>query len=209
MEQVCGAMRLRELWVGPDFRLGAGGRGTLPVLRSIGQSLNFTVHEIDRLLVNGRPVSSTEIRQLLRDGAADAANELLGRPFALVGEVVHGDHRGRTIGFPTANLAVPDEQFLPADGVYACRVELPGEPAVHPAVTNVGVRPTFGSLRRTVEAHLIDWSGDLYGKHIRVVFLHRLRPERKFAGIDALVAQIRADVVEARDFLAARPATHG
>ena len=201
MAALCRAMDLRELWVGPDARLGAGGRGTAPVLRRIGEHLGYSVHEVGRLQLGDQPVSSTAIRGMLAAGAVDEAARLLGRPFSLSGEVVHGDHRGSKIGFPTANVDVSGEQVLPADGVYACRVYLPGSSFGHPAVTNVGVRPTFGLVRRTVEAHLIGWDGDLYGQVIRVAFLQRLRGEQKFAGIDALVAQIRADVAAAHEFL--------
>ncbi len=202
MARICRAMALRELWVGPDARLGAGGRGTADVLRRIGEQLGYSVHDVDKLTIGSETVSSTTIRHLLTAGAVDDAARLLGHPFSLGGIVVHGDHRGSTIGFPTANVDVSSEQLLPADGVYACRVYITADPAAHDAVTNVGVRPTFGLLRRTVEAHLVDWSGDLYGTTIRITFLHRLRGEQKFDGIQALVAQIRADVAAARDFLA-------
>ena len=201
MAAVCRAMDLRELWVGPDARLGAGGRRTAPVLQHIGEHLGYSVHEVGRLQLGDQPVSSTTIRKLLAAGAVDEAARLLGRPFTLNGEVVHGDHRGVTIGFPTANVNVSIEQVLPADGVYACRVYLPSSSLGNPAVTNIGVRPTFGLLRRTVEAHLIDWNDDLYGQVIRVAFLQRLRGEQKFAGIEALVAQIRADVAAAHELL--------
>jgi riboflavin kinase/FMN adenylyltransferase len=202
MESVCAAMALRELWVGPDARLGAGGRGTAPVLRDLGLRLGYTVHEVERLQVAGQIVSSTTIRKALGAGRVDEAARLLGRPFAIGGEVVHGDHRGATIGFPTANVAYAPDQLLPADGVYACRVTLTDGRDEYPAVTNVGLRPTFGSLRRTVEAYLLDWNGDLYGQTIRVGFLRRLRGEQKFSGIDALIAQIKADVAAAREILA-------
>lgn len=203
MARITQAMRLRELWVGPDARLGAGGRGTTPVLARLGEELSYSVHAVERLLVDGHPVTSTEIRRMLAAGQVDAAARLLGRPYALRGEVVHGDHRGATIGFPTANLATPPEQLLPADGVYACVVELPGASTAQPAVTNVGVRPTFGALRRTVETYLLDWSGELYGATVRIAFRQRLRGEQKFSGIDALVAQIRADVAAARELFSA------
>ena len=201
MQDVCGAMALRELWIGPDFRLGAGGRGTEPVLEALGHELGYSVHMVDRITLDGQEVTSTRIRGLLDEGRVDEAALLLGRSFMLAGEVVHGDHRGRTIGFPTANLQVPAERLLPADGVYLCHVALPGEAEARPAVTNIGVRPTFGTLTRTVESHLLDWDGDLYGAHLRVAFLRRLRGERKFAGIEALVAQIHADAAMAREIL--------
>ena len=200
MRRVCGALRLRELWVGPEFRLGHRAQGTVAVLEELGQSLGYTVHPVAKLEVGGQPVSATRIRELLAAGDVERVPELLGHAFALAGEVVHGDHRGRTIGFPTANLAVDAHHTLPADGVYACRVTLPdGEE--HPAVTNVGVRPTFGQLARTVESHLLGWSGDLYGQTIRVGFVKRIRGERKFAGIDELREQIARDARTAREIL--------
>ncbi len=204
MSDVAQACNLQELWLGPDARLGAGGRGTVPVLERLGAELGYVVHVVEPLCLDGQAISSTAIREMLGAGEVDGAARLLSRPYSLAGEVVHGDHRGRTIGFPTANIAVPAQQVLPLDGVYACLVQLPGEPYTRPAVTNVGVRPTFGALRRTVEAHLLDWSGDIYGANVRVEFIRRLRDEQKFAGIDALVAQIRADVVSARDALEPR-----
>lgn len=200
MRRVCDALRLRELWVGPEFRLGYRALGTVDVLRELGVELNYTVHPVAKLEVGGEPVSATRIRELLLAGDVDRVPELLGRAFAVAGEVVHGDHRGRTIGFPTANVAVDARHSLPADGVYACRVTIEnGEE--HPAVTNVGVRPTFGQLARTVEAHLLDWSGDLYGQTIRVAFVERIRGERRFSGIDELREQIGRDAATARDIL--------
>ena len=206
MARVCGAMTLRELWIGPDFRLGAGGAGTGPVLEQIGRELGYKVHQVGRFELGGQPVSSTLIRRMLAEGDVAGAARFLERFPSLAGEVVHGDHRGSTIGFPTANVAVSEGLVIPADGVYACRVQLSAGEAWLPAVTNVGLRPTFGSLARTVEAHLLDWSGDLYGRTIRVAFVQRLRPEQRFAGIEALVAQIRADAAAAREVLSDRRA---
>lgn len=202
MRQVCSAMNLRELWIGPDFRLGAGGRGTGPVLREIGHTYGYSVHQVERVYLGEQPVSSTAIRQMLGLGQAEEAARLLGRLFELRGAVVHGDHRGRTIGVPTANVVPPVDQFIPADGVYACRVFLPDEQHSRPAVTNVGVRPTFDTRRRTVEAHLLDWSGDLYDRTIRVQFVQRLRGEQRFGSVEALLAQIHADIAAARAMLA-------
>jgi riboflavin kinase/FMN adenylyltransferase len=202
MERVCAAMALRTLVIGADFRLGAGGRGTAAVLETIGRQLGYTVQQVAHVTLDDQPVSSTRIRQLLGEGAVAEAARLLAQPFTLRGEIIHGDHRGRTIGFPTANMQIPAEQVLPADGVYACLVALSGETQWRPAVTNIGVRPTFGTLNRTIETHLLDWSGDLYGTIPQVAFIQRLRGEQKFAGIDALIAQIQADVVAARQVLA-------
>ena len=198
MEQVCQVMDLRELWIGPDFRLGAGGRGTATVLAEVGRRLGYSVHHVERVHHGDQLVSSTAIREMLVAGAVDAAAQLLGRLFEVRGEVVHGDHRGRTIGIPTANIAVPTDHLLPADGVYACRVYLPNEAEGRLAVTNIGVRPTFGEQRHTVEAHLVDWSGDLYGQILGVEFVRRLRGEQRFTGIEALLAQIHADIAAAR-----------
>ncbi|HSH77463.1 MAG TPA: bifunctional riboflavin kinase/FAD synthetase [Herpetosiphonaceae bacterium] len=207
MAELCGHVNLRELWVGPDFRLGAGGRGTVPVLDQIGRERNFEVHQVERFELAGHAVSSTLIRRMLADGDVVSAARLLERPYSFTGEVVQGDQRGRTIGFPTANIAAPAGLVVPGDGVYACHVQLSDGEAWLPAVTNIGVRPTFGALKRTVEAHLLDWSGDLYGRAIRVAFVERLRPEQKFGGIEALVAQIRADAAAARAVLAATTPT--
>jgi riboflavin kinase/FMN adenylyltransferase len=201
MRNLCDHVNLRELWVGPDMRVGYQRQGTVEVLRQLGEQFGYTIHPIEKLLVEGAPISATRIRSLLQAGAVEQIPALLGRPFAVVGEVVQGDQRGRTIGFPTANIAVARHDLLPADGVYACRVTL-ADGAQHNAVTNVGVRPTFGVLNRTVEAHLLDWSGDLYGQQVRAAFIERIRPERKFSGIDELKAQIALDAARAREILA-------
>lgn len=200
MREIVAAVPLRELWVGESFAMGKGRAGDVPALMTIGAELGFAVGAVRQVSVGGQPVSASRVRELLRAGEVEGAVALLGRPFGLRGLVVEGDRRGRTIGFPTANMQIPAVHVLPADGVYACRVELDGERL--PAVTNVGVRPTFEGARRTVEAHLLDWEGDLYGRTIGVEFLHRLRGEQKFAGVEALVAQIRRDADRARGLLA-------
>lgn len=199
MAQVQAAVHLRELWVGEDFAMGRGRSGDVPALMAIGRELGFAVGAVSKVLVDGAPVSASRVRELLRVGSVRGAAALLGRPFGLRGIVVEGDRRGRAIGFPTANLDISPVHVLPADGVYACQVFLGHTP--YPAVTNIGVRPTFDGLRRTVEAHLLDWSGDLYRHSIRVTFIERLRGEQKFSGIDALVAQITQDVAATRAVL--------
>jgi riboflavin kinase / FMN adenylyltransferase len=201
MGQICAALPLRELWVGEDFAMGRGRAGDVPSLMAIGRELGFAVGAVSKVQTEGEPTSASRVRELLRAGDVVGAVDLLGRPFGLRGLVVEGDKRGRTIGFPTANMAIDPAHVLPADGVYACRVYLNG--AGLPAVTNIGVRPTFDGLRRTVEAHLLDWSGDLYGRSIRVEFLQRLRGEQKFSGIETLRAQITRDVAAARALLGA------
>ena len=159
----------------------------------------FEARIVPLLEVDGEIVSSSHIRGLIAGGAVEYASELLGRPLRIDGEVVHGDKRGRELGFPTANL-VPDPALaLPAHGVYACTVVLgDGAEAVRAAV-NVGVRPQFDTGRgELIEAYLIDWAGDLYGQTIRIEFERRLRGERRFESVDALVEQMGADVEAAR-----------
>jgi riboflavin kinase / FMN adenylyltransferase len=198
--QICRAVALRELWIGWDFALGRKREGTLERLREIGRQLGYAVHPVDAFAFeDGRPVSSTRVRGTLAAGDVAAAAHLLGRPFGVRGTVAKGDQRGRTIGFPTANIAVEDQHALPADGVYVCRATVGTRQ--YGAVTNIGMRPTFDGKRRTVEAYLLDFVDDIYGETLRLDFLHRLRGEQKFDGIAALVAQITRDVAAAREWL--------
>jgi riboflavin kinase/FMN adenylyltransferase len=199
MTRVCRAIALRELWVGHDFALGRGREGNLERLRDIGVQLGYGVHPVEPFLLDGAPVSSTRIRSSLEEGDLLHAARLLGRPFGLRGQVAEGARRGRTIGFPTANVAVDPQHMLPADGVYVCRAQVAGHR--YGAVTNVGMRPTFAGAHRTVEAYLLDFADDIYGEILRLDFLHRLRGERKFDGVAALVAQITNDVAAARKWL--------
>lgn len=203
LREITAAVPVRELWVGEGFAMGRGRSGDVPSLMVYGRELGFAVGTVSEVRADGSAVSASVVRELLRIGDLAAASTLLGRPFALRGLVVKGDQRGRTIGFPTANLQPDPLQLLPADGVYACRAFLPGSDIGLPAVTNVGVRPTFDGLRRTVEAHLLDWSGDLYDQVVRLTFEQRIRGEQKFSGIDALVAQIQRDAATARACFAA------
>ncbi|HEY6761893.1 MAG TPA: bifunctional riboflavin kinase/FAD synthetase [Baekduia sp.] len=181
--------------VGENFRFGHKAQGDVAML---GADPRFETRVVPLLEVDGEVVSSSHIRGLVSGGAVHYADALLGAPFAVDGEVQHGDKRGRTLGFPTANLVPRPGYVTPGHGVYACRVALPGGELV-PAATNVGVRPQFVTGRgELIEAFLIDWSGDLYGARIRVEFLRRLRGERRFESVDALVDQMRDDVSEAR-----------
>lgn len=198
--------RLSELWCGEDFALGHNREGNVEFLRAEGQRLGFTVIIAPPVLIDGEVISSTRIRQTLRDGAVEQAARYLGRPFRLAGEVVEGDKRGRQLGIPTANLAVWEEHAVPAVGVYACRAaagDWQGQ-----AVVNIGFRPTFGGAETlpVVEAHLLDFSGDLYGQSVRLDFVTRLRAEMKFPGVDALLAQMRQDIGLARQILGNPPA---
>ncbi|HBW53036.1 MAG TPA: bifunctional riboflavin kinase/FMN adenylyltransferase [Herpetosiphon sp.] len=193
---------VRELWVGPDFKLGHRGTGTIPVLQEFGQELGFTVEPIPYWTLDGEIVSSTAIRTSLAAGDVQTANHYLGRAFSLQGTVIPGDQRGRKIGFPTANVQIASNHTLPADGVYVCKVQLLDDRRSFGAVTNIGVRPTFGVLGRAVEAHLFDFNEDIYGRPLRVSFLQHIRGEQKFAGIEQLVAQIGRDAQFAREWLA-------
>lgn len=199
MERICAAVALRELWVGGDFALGRRREGDLRRLREIGQAFGYGTHVVEALVGAGTTISSTRIRMLLRAGEVGGIPPLLGRPFMVRGKISEGDRRGRTIGFPTANVLVDEHCMLPSDGVYVCHAHLCGEQ--YGAVTNVGVRPTFSGTQRTVEAYLLDFVGDVYGETLQVEFLARLRGEQRFDGVAALVAQIGRDVVEARAWL--------
>jgi riboflavin kinase/FMN adenylyltransferase len=180
--------------VGENFRFGRQAQGDAAMLLA---DERFEARVVPLLEVDGEVVSSSHIRGLVAGGAVHYADALLGAPFAIEGEVVHGDKRGRELGFPTANLVPVPGFVVPGHGVYACRVEVDGESV--PAATNVGVRPQFVTGRgELIEAFLIDWSGDLYGRRIRIEFLRRLRGERRFESVDALVEQMHADVDEAR-----------
>lgn len=195
-------LKMRALWVGPDFALGYRREGDVTYLRQRGADKGFDVHVVD-LLADGGPeaIRSTTIRQALNDGDVEQARALLGRPYAVTGPVVHGDRRGCLIGFPTANIAVWEQQVVPANGVYAGWATLDTQRFM--AVTNVGVRPTFGGQDVTIESHLLDFDDDIYGRELAVTFERRLRPEMKFSGVDALVAQIRADAAAGRAYLSA------
>lgn len=188
-------LRAREVIVGFNHRFGRRARGDARLLGELGARFGFRAHLVPPLTVDGVTVSSTEVRSALQRGEVGRAARLLGRPYTLSGTVVEGAGRGRTLGFPTANLRV-DRSTLVAPGVYACRATVrDGE---HPAVVNVGVRPTFGGEDLAVEAHLLDFKDNLYGARLRLAFVARLREERRFPSIDALATQIRADAEAAR-----------
>ncbi|MBI5106753.1 MAG: bifunctional riboflavin kinase/FAD synthetase [Solirubrobacterales bacterium] len=187
-------LRATHVSVGENFRFGHRAAGTPQMLAEDGR---FEVRVVPLLEVDGEVVSSSHIRGLLAGGAVQYADQLLGAPFAIDGEVVHGDKRGRELGYPTANLVPQHGYVLPGHGVYATRVRA-GD-AWHAAATNVGVRPQFTTGRgELIEAYLIDFDGDLYGETVRVEFLKRLRGERRFESVEALVDQMARDVDEAR-----------
>lgn len=193
-------LQMRALWIGPDFALGYRREGDAAYLRQRGAAAGFELHVVD-LLAGGGPeaIRSTAIRQALGDGDVEQARALLGRSYAVAGPVVQGDRRGHLIGFPTANIGVWEQQVIPANGVYAGWATLGADRLM--AVTNVGVRPTFDGQAVTVEAYLLDFDATIYGQELALTFERRLRPEMKFSGIDALVAQIRADAEAGRAYL--------
>jgi riboflavin kinase/FMN adenylyltransferase len=194
-----GLLRAREIVVGFNHAFGRGARGTPELLARTAGAAGVRVHVVPPLRVDGHAVSSTSIREALRRGDVRQAASLLGRAYALRGAVMPGAARGRTLGFPTANLAAPPGIPL-ADGVYAARAGWDGESA--PAVVNVGVRPTVDGATRLVEAYLLDVSPDLYGRQLTLDFVDRIRSERRFDSLDALRTQIAADVATARRMLA-------
>jgi len=202
-------LRPEEVFVGYDFRFGHDREGSMRTLTELGPHLGFAVTIVPEVTVGGRDVNSTRIRELLAEGRVEEARELLGRPYRVRGRVVEGDRRGRTLGFPTVNLA-PENEVLPAQGVYAGGLRVLGEGGGPrdelPAVLNVGRRPTFKDEAAPVlaEAHVIDWSGDLYGERVELSFLQHLREERRFPDVAALRRQIEADRDEARRRLLGR-----
>ena len=185
-------LRVAEVWVGADFLFGRDRSGNFTLLRSLGAQYGFRAEKIDPIRYKDFVVSSTRIRRLVSEGRVDEAGALLGHHYAIDGVVVEGARRGREIGFPTANLSTSND-LLPPHGVYATAVTIDG--ALHPSVTNIGQRPTFGDeLQTTIETHLLGLTRDLYGRTLRLAFVQRLRDERKFPDVEALQDQIAADV---------------
>jgi len=184
-------LRVSEVWVGANFLFGHERSGNFTVLRTLGQRYGFRADKIDPVRYKEFVVSSTRIRRLVTEGRVDEAGALLGHHFCIDGVVVEGKRRGHAIGFPTANLFTENE-LIPPNGVYATTMTIDG--IVHPSISNIGVRPTFGdSTATTIEAHVMGYSSDLYGQRVRLGFVQRLRDERKFEDVDALRAQIEAD----------------
>ena len=200
-------LRVRTVVVGEDFHFGAHRRGHVDLLEKLGRTNDFAVRPIElieRLDGVSEPLSSTAIRRALAGGDVTRAASMLGRLHEVRGEVMMGDQRGRLLGFPTANVSVPRNVCVPADGVYAGWFER-ADGSEHPCAINLGRRPTFYEHAEAslLEAHLLDFDGDLYGEHVKVRFDHFLRSERKFDGIEAIVAQLKLDVAHARALLSA------
>jgi riboflavin kinase / FMN adenylyltransferase len=198
MDSVLNAVVVAELVVGHDFAMGHDRHGTRTVLENYAEQHGFAFAIAEELRMDGQGVSATRIRRLLSQGDVTGAARLLGRFPCIRGEVVEGDKRGRLIGFPTANLGLNQRWAIPADGVYVAYTHLKGEKK--PSAVNIGMRPTFDAKQRTIESHILDFSGEIYGQPIAVEFLQRLRGEQKFSGIEEIRDQIGRDVQAARDY---------
>lgn len=201
VEMLHSSLDMHFLLMGPDNAFGRGREGTPQRVREIAAELGFEVEVLEAPLKSDADrVSATMIRQALTDGEMELAAQLLGRTFALRGPIVRGHERGRSIGYPTANMAVTPDRALPAFGVYVTRAHTGGR--TYAAATNIGINPTFDDVRPTVETYILDFEGDLYGRELRIELLHRLRGEMKFDGLDALTAAIASDVAAARAYFA-------
>ncbi len=193
-------LNVRYLVVGDDFKFGKDRQGNFDLLQQAGKEHGFQVVNMHTFSIENRRVSSTRIRQALETGDLMLAEKLLGRPYRMSGRVAHGDKRGRTMGFPTANIHL-HRRKVPLSGVYAIRLfGIDGEP--YQGVANVGLRPTVGADRALLEVHLFDFKRDIYGEHVQVHFLRKLREEQKFESLDALITQIDLDSKQARLFFA-------
>lgn len=197
-EVIAERLQAREVYLGEGFAFGRGRGGNIALLRSMANELGFVADEVEEVTLRGRRVSSSAIRALLREGRTNLARRMLGRPYGVEGVIIRGDRRGHTIGFPTANLK-PQNRVIPKFGVYATATLIDG--VWKKSITNIGVRPTFESESDpSIETYVFDFDGDLYGDVLRVRFLHRIRDERKFNGIDELKAQIQRDTETARNY---------
>ncbi|MES2476250.1 MAG: bifunctional riboflavin kinase/FAD synthetase [Verrucomicrobiota bacterium] len=194
---------VRTIAVGEDWRFGHNRSGDVTFLEHEASQRGFTLEAVPPVMHDGDRVSSTRIRQAIRDGNLQAAEQMLGRPHVVCGTVIEGRKLGRSIGFPTANLATGDSQ-LPPDGVWAVIARLPGK-IDFPGVANLGLRPTVDGLSRSFEVHLFDFSGDLYGQELEITFRQHLRDEIRFPSLDALQEQIRKDAALAREILSTDP----
>ncbi len=192
-------LRMRGLVIGSDFALGRGREGDTNTLQKLGRDMNFSVTVVPPLAINGEVVSSTAVRKALAAGNMRKVRELIGHPFSLRGKVVTGAGRGAGLGFPTANLDISSEQALPPDGVYVSWAHIDGK--AYQSMTNIGKCPTFGGYERTVEAYIIDYRGDLYGRELKIDIIARLRDEKKFETAEALKEQVAEDVRWGRDIL--------
>lgn len=187
----------RVVVTGPNYTFGSRGKGTHRLLQRAGRDYGFRAEICPAVLLGGRPVSSTRIRALIDEGNLNEAEICLGRPFTVLDRVIHGDRRGRTLGFPTANLAIPDAQVMLPNGVYAAKVIYDG--SMYAGLANIGNNPTFEGCNRRIEVNIQDFSEDIYDQLIEVQFLQKIRDEEKFASVDELVAQMHKDRERAKE----------
>lgn len=201
VDELCHHLSMKALWVGENFALGYQREGTIDFLRQQGSDKGFTVTAFELIAppASQTPVSSSQIRHLIGQGELEAVQPLLNRPYSVSGRVITGFQRGRTIGFPTANVDVWQHQIIPRYGVYAGRASFGDESFM--AVTNVGIRPTFDGEGITIEAHLLDFDRDIYGVEMHLTLEKFIRPEMKFEGVEALKKQLNQDVTTARAYL--------
>ena len=201
MSQLHNHLMLRRLFVGSDFALGHGREGTTDLLADLGKTLGYELEVVPPVLNGDVVISSSLIRSWLAAGDVRRAASLLGRPYRISGEIIHGDGRGKALGIPTANLSVWTERTLPKAGVYVCRASIQGQ--TWGAVTNIGVRPTFESapVPPRVEAHVLNFNRELYGQEMQLDFIDYLRDEQRFSSVQTLVDQIQADIHSAKEIL--------
>jgi riboflavin kinase/FMN adenylyltransferase len=193
-------LQAREVYLGRGFAFGRERKGNIELLKEVSGRLGFHAEEVAEVRLRGQRISSSAIRKLLSEGRVNLARRMLGRPYGVEGRVVRGAERGRSLGFPTANLR-PQNRVIPRGGVYVTATRIEGE--WRKSVTNIGTRPTFGQdAESSVETYVMDWSGDLYGDVVRVRFLHRLRDEQRFASIEELKRQIELDRRRAESYFA-------
>lgn len=201
MSEIQARIKLEKLLIGYDFALGKDRQGDAEHLAALGKKAGYTVQTFERVLVGGETISSSRVRAALADGRVRDANKYLGRPYALRGSVVHGDGRGRKINIPTANIETSPQKTIPLNGVYACWAYVRGKK--HRAVTNIGIRPTFtpDKEQANIEAHLLGFKDEIYEEELKLEFISRLRDEKKFASVDELLEQIKADIAHAKEIL--------
>ncbi len=180
--------------IGKDFSVGKGRTGDVEFLRELGAERGFKVHAIDDVIINNEPVRSKLIRNELLEGNIPKANSLLGHMFQISGTVVHGNKRGRELGYPTANMNIDDRAITPSDGIYSTTTSFDG--ATYNSVTSIGTRPTFGLKQRLIETYIMDFKQDVYGQNLDIHFLDKIRGQVEFSTIEELIAQIESDVEE-------------
>ncbi len=200
-EILCGKIGMKGIVIGRDHTFGRGGKGGFDTLQALAPTCGFQVRQADDFSLNGNSVSSTLIRSCLSNGEIEAANTFLGFNYPVFGRVTHGDGRGRTIGFPTANVELGDDKLLPRRGVYCVSLELEG--SEHFGMANIGVKPTFDGEKETLEAHIFDFDADIYTKGIKLFFHKRLRDEKKFTGVKELIKQLEIDKNDSLRFFSA------